>query len=391
MPVIDSDQHLDVIDSDQHLIEYRDMWHDHVDPGDRDEALRLVDDELGWTRVVWRDEPIGVAEVQSPGETTALGLRHEALRAGRPSPVRYDEALPRDHWDPAARVERLRELHVDGAVLFPNYGLLWERRLASSPRAQLANMRAWNRWCATVVTEGRGHLHPVAHLSLRDLDWLEVEVARLSAAGVRLGMIAPALVDGKPLSHPDLDRAWSIFTDHAMTPVFHVADQPRPFDDAWYTDDESAFVPTVEAVFIWTAAALSCTDLAVNGVFERHPELRLGIVELSAIWLPQFLLMLDGGVDFTSKLNGRPPAELDRRPSEYLLDQVRVSSFAYELPARIVRQLGGRDVLMACSDYPHTEGTASPLADYERSASTLSPADQPAFFHDNIGFLLHES
>jgi hypothetical protein len=380
-----------VIDSDQHLVEYRDMWQDHTDPADRDEALHLVDDELSWTRVVWRDEPIGLAEVQTPGETTELGMRHEALRTGQPSPTRYDEALPRDHWDPAARVERLSELGVDGAVLFPNYGLLWERRLSSSLRAQQANMRAWNRWCATVVAEGRGHLHPVAHLSLRDLDWLEVEVARLSSAGVRLGMIAPALVDGKPLSHPDLDRAWSIFTDHAMTPVFHVADQPRPFDDAWYTDDQSAFVPTVDAVFIWTAAALSCTDLAVNGVFDRHPGLRLGIVELSAIWLPQFMLMLDGGVDFTTKLNGRPPAELGRRPSEYLLDQVRVSSFAYELPARIVRQLGGRDVLMACSDYPHTEGTATPLADYERSAPTLSPPEQPAFFHDNVGFLLHQN
>ena len=390
MAVIDSNQHLHVIDSDQHLVEYRDMWVDHVDPPDRDEAVRMVDDDLGWTRVVWRDQPLGVAEVQSPGETAALGERHEALRSGRASPARYDEVLPRDHWDPAARADRLDELGVDGAVLFPNYGLLWERRLGSSPRAQLANMRAWNRWCETVAKEGRGRLHPVAHLSLRDLDWLDTEVSRLAAAGVRLGMIAPALVDGRPLSHPELDRAWSIFTEHGVSPVFHVADQPRPFDDAWYTDDATAFVPTVDAVFIWTAAALACTDLAVNGVFERHPDLRLGIVELSAIWLPQFLLMLDGGVEFTTKLNGRPPAPLRRRPSEYILDQVRVSSFAYELPARIARQLGGHDVLMACSDYPHTEGTSTPVADYERSSASMVPGEQPAFFHDNVGFLLRQ-
>ena len=125
-----------------------------------------------------------------------------------------------------------------------------------------------------------------------------------------LAMIAPALVDGKPLSHPDLDRAWRSFIEHGVTPVFHVADQPRVFDDAWYTDDgaEGGLVNVVESVFLYTPAALSLTDLIVNGVLERLPDLRIGIVELSAIWVPQFLMMLDGGYEFTSKLNGRVPA-----------------------------------------------------------------------------------
>ena len=379
-----------VIDSDQHLVEYRGLWHDHVDPADRDLAIELVDDELGWTRLMWHGRTLGLAEVQEPGRTAAIGARHELWRAGQPNPVPYDEALPADHWQPRARADRLAGLGLDGAVLFPNYGLFWERQLSDSLPALRANMVAWNRWCATVATDGGGRLHPVGHLTLRDLDWFEAQVAELARGGVHLAMIAPALVDGRPLSHPDLDRAWSTLVEHGVTPVFHVADQPRPFDDAWYTDSQEAFVPTVEAVFIWTAAALACTDLIVNGVFERHPDLRLGIVELSAIWVPQFLLMLDGGVDFTSKLNGRPPAELQHRPSDYLLDHVRVSSFAYELPERIVRQLGGRDVLMACSDYPHSEGTADPLGEYERSGPGLRPADDPAFFGDNVRFLLRQ-
>ncbi len=111
-------------------------------------------------------------------------------------------------------------------------------------------------------------------------------------------MIAPALVDGRPLSHPDLDRAWSAFVEHGVTPVFHVADQPRPFDDAWYTDGEERGVPVLESVFLYMAAALSCTDLIVNGVLERHPDLHIGIVELSAVWVPMYLMMLDGGTSF---------------------------------------------------------------------------------------------
>jgi hypothetical protein len=88
-------------------------------------------------------------------------------------------------------------------------------------------------------------------------------------------MIAPAIVDGRPLSHPDLDRAWSAFVDHDIAPVFHVADQPRVFDDAWYPADDGDFVPVVESVFLHTAAALACTDLIANGTLERHPGLRI--------------------------------------------------------------------------------------------------------------------
>ena len=120
--------------------------------------------------------------------------------------------------------------------LFPNYGLLWERELSSDLPALTANMGAWNRWCATVAQDGGGGLSPVAHLTLRDEAWLLGQLAELERADIRLAMIAPALVDGRPLSHPDHDRLWDAFVDHGVTPVFHVADQPRVFDDAWYTD-----------------------------------------------------------------------------------------------------------------------------------------------------------
>ena len=93
---------------------------------------------------------------------------------------------------------------IDEAVLFPNFGLLWERRLSGSLTALTANMAAWNRWSATVVADGAGRLHPVGHLTLRDPAWLERQLAALSSAGVRLAMIAPAAVDGRPLSIPTM-------------------------------------------------------------------------------------------------------------------------------------------------------------------------------------------
>jgi hypothetical protein len=199
-------------------------------------------------------------------------------------------------------------------------------------------------------------------------------------------MVAPALVDGRPLSHRDHDPIWRAFVEHGVRPLFHVADQRRPFDDAWYTDPADSFISTLDSVFLWTAAALSCSDLILNGTLARHPDLRIGIVELSAVWVPMFLMMLDGGSDFTARLNGRPLAELSLRPSEYFRRQVRVSSFSYELPARLIRQTG--DLYMCCSDYPHSEGTATPLADYALGSMAIGPDAAPGLFHDNVAMLL---
>ena len=377
-----------IIDSDQHLYESRTLWREHIDPSCRDEALRIEDDAAGMPRLRWRNQDLGIAEVQVPGRMAEVGERHRRAREGQPSPESYDAVLPRDYWEPSARLAKLSDLGVDEGVLFPNYGLLWERTLHSSLPALLANMGAWNRWCATVAQEGKGRLHPVAHLSLRDADWLRAQLRALSQAGIRLAMIAPALVDGRPLSHRQHDRLWAAFCEFGISPVFHVAEQPRPFADGWY-DEEQAFVSTLGAVFLYVPAALACTDLILNGTLERFPELRIGIVELSSLWVPLYLMMLDGAAAFTGQING-VDTTLPLAPSDYFRRQVRVSSFAYESPATIVAQLGGTDVLMCCSDYPHSEGTATPIADYAASGLDARAGAAPSLFSDNIAFLLRK-
>ena len=75
------------------------------------------------------------------------------------------------------------------------------------------------------------------------------------------------------------------------------------------------------------------------------------------------------------------------KPSEYFRRQVRISSFAYELPARLIKQTG-EDLYMCCSDYPHSEGTATPLADYTGALRPISPDEAPGLFRDNVQFLL---
>jgi len=43
---------------------------------------------------------------------------------------------------------------------------------------------------------------------------------------------------------------------------------------------------------------------------------------------------------------------------------------------------------MCCSDYPHSEGTATPILDYRSGGTGPSPGTDPGLFHDNVAFLL---
>jgi hypothetical protein len=377
------------LDSDQHLFESRTLWQDHADPADRDAAIAIVDDDTGNAWVTWHGTRISLAHVTHPGDPDDVGRQQARARDGVAPEVPYDEALPRDYWDPDARLATLDRLGFDGAILFPNYGLTWERTLEHDLHATTVNMGAWNRWAASVAHDGRGRLHPVAHLTLRDLDWLDRQLATLSAAGVRLAMIPPGLVDNRPLSHPDLDGAWSAFVEHGITPVFHIASTCRPFPDAWYETevDPDPNNLLLTSVFIWAAPALALADLALNGVLARHPDLRVGVMELSAVWVPMFMQFMDGGYSFTSRLAGSEHTELEMAPSEYVRRQVRFAAFSYEQPHRLAGVAG--ELFMCCSDWPHSEGTEHALAEYGSLAHGSVTAEQhPGLFGGHAAWLL---
>ncbi len=374
-----------LIDSDTHLFEPAGMWMQYVNPADRDVALRMETDDLGYTWLMFGDRRLSLGGPHRPGDVDGIGVFRQRLLDGLPAEFDLEE-FNAGYSDPNARLLQLDRAGFDASIMFPNYGISWERPLQGDLRATLANMTAWNRWIVEVAAKGVGRLYPVAHLSLRNLDWLEAQLETLADSGIRLGLIAPALVDGRPLSHPELDRAWAAFVDHGITPVFHVANQPRPFDEAWYGEDMEGGITPLSVVFIWTAAALAVTDLILNGVLERYPDLRMGIMELSARWVPQHLQMMDGGYRHTARFNGES-TELSLMPSEYFRRQVRVAAFSYELPNRLMASSG--DIFMACSDYPHTEGTSTAIDDY--AGAGLVPGDGTAgFFGGNAAFLLRE-
>jgi predicted TIM-barrel fold metal-dependent hydrolase len=376
-----------ILDVDQHLSEARTAWRDHIDPAFRDDALSIDQDELGWYWLTWRGQQLFAVEHQVPRQPDAIGAERLRREAGERATLSYEEAVPASYSDPAARLAELDRFGVDASVLFPNYGLVWEDVLNADLPALHANLRAYNRWMTETLAPHRDRLFGVAHLSLRDTEWAVGEIAALGRAGVRLAMVAPAPVEGKPLSHPDLDPVWAAFCEHGVSPVFHVGNFTRPLDPAWYQGDPEPADGVMNSVFLSLAPAVAIANMTVHGTFERFPELRLGVVELTAGWFPTFLLHLDGASDFYTARHGRPLRTLAERPSDYVLRQVRVAALSYEGPAPLVEQVG-EDTFMFGSDWPHAEGIAEPRADYERAIKTLSDSARAKIMGENAAWLL---
>ena len=378
---------LQTIDVDQHLFESRTTWSDHIDPAQRSDALSISDDEAGWPWLTWRGRQLTPLEVPIPERSALIGEDRLRRLQGERAPASFDELVPDSYRLAGARLALLDDFGIDAAVMFPNYGLLWEQRLASDRVAQRANARAYNRFMANSCGEGAGRLFGVAHVLLHDPAWAVEEIARVRAQGVRLAMIAPAPVNGKPLSHPDFDPVWAAFSAEGVAPVFHVSEFESPLDPAWRQGEQQDGEQLFDSIFLYLAPAIALANLILHGVLERFPDLRIGVVELTAGWVPSFLLHIDGASDFYTLRHGEPFHKLADRPSEYFLRQVRVAALPYEMPNRLVPKVG-EDTYMIGSDWPHAEGVADPRAAAERAVAGLADSARGNILGANAAWLL---
>ncbi len=366
---------LRMIDVDQHLFESRDSWSAHIDPAYRSDALSIADDAAGWAWLTWRGRQLSPIEVPIPEQSAVIGDERLARLRGERSPLSFEERVPPAYGAAGPRLDVLDAFGLDAAVLFPNFGLLWEKMLAADRDAQRANARAYNRFMAGACGDGAGRLFGVAHLLLHDPAWAVEEITRVRAEGVRLAMVAPAPVDGKPLSHPDFDPVWAACSDQGVAPVFHVSGFESPLHPAWLQGELETGEILFDSIFLWLAPAVALADLILHGTLERFPGLRIGVVELTAGWVPSFLLHLDGASDFYALRHGGPYRPLSERPSEYFLRQVRVAALPYEMPNRLVPKVG-EHTFMVGSDWPHAEGVADPRAAADKAAQGLAEGAQ---------------
>jgi uncharacterized protein len=124
------------------------------------------------------------------------------------------------------------------------------------------------------------------------------------------------------------------------------------------------------------------TALVFDGVLERFPRLRGGVIELGAGWVPEYLRTLDLSQKIFKKTDPTV-AGLRMKASEYIRRAVKFTPFPGEDVGRLIRDAGA-ELFMFSSDYPHPEGTDDPIGRFERTFKGISEDAKAKFYCENF-------
>jgi predicted TIM-barrel fold metal-dependent hydrolase len=132
-------------------------------------------------------------------------------------------------------------------------------------------------------------------------------------------------------------------------------------------------------------AELFLAGMIFDGVLEKFPGLKIGVVELGASWIVSWMQRLDQAHRAFRRLQDLSGMKL--KPSEYVQRQIKVTPFAGEDIGWILNS-GGEDLLMFASDYPHHEGTDDPIGRFERTMDGIPESVRQKFYAGNFRALL---
>jgi predicted TIM-barrel fold metal-dependent hydrolase len=277
---------------------------------------------------------------------------------------RGNEAALTGAWDHEQRVKVLDADGIAGEIIYPDG--ITEMNMPPFgagialpvedvvPELQWAGARAHNRWLAELCQMAPERRAGIAIVPLLwDVDQGVAELRRAKENGLR-GVMLPVLW-GKldAYHHPRYDPFWAACQDLGMVVNFHSG--PAPMND--YGDHPGMVGIYISEVAWWNARPL--TFLIWGGVFERFPGLRVTITEGTAVWVPEYLRLLDFRYEetpYSAKL-GDYRSHLSMKPSEYFARHVLIGASCMPRREALMRHEIGVGNIAWGSDYPHPEGT----------------------------------
>jgi predicted TIM-barrel fold metal-dependent hydrolase len=271
-------------------------------------------------------------------------------------------------WKPEERLAYLDAQGIDRQLVLPTFAFTpigKSRRERPEFTARL--MAAYNTWaCETLA----GHTDRLIPVGIVDFETMEVEtlvgeLTRLRRAGSRSFVFWPTPARGKSLAHPDFEPVWAHCAAIGMIPMLHVGGGRPAFDTGWL--DNGRPFPNSLASYLTQLHQLPevfLTEIVVNGVLERYPDLRIFVSELGIDWLPEWLRRVDFGLNFLERIGGAKWS-YPLKPSEYVRRQVCVSPLEFDPTAEVIERVGPELVVFS-TDYPHPEGGQDAAARFRK-------------------------
>ncbi|MDJ0868646.1 MAG: amidohydrolase family protein [Myxococcota bacterium] len=377
--------HRPIHDADAHVMETPDWLDAHADAATRAKL-----------------PPIYVATVK-PGEETLID--HYRGKHADPAYRAEDEAqiLLRKNWAatgsflPEDRPLAIDLLGFHSQLVFNTFlnGKLLAAERGDDVDYAYGFARAHNR-AMLAFCSADPRLLATGYVPLRDFERSRAMAREVIESGAKALLVPTGCPRGHAPSHVGLDPVWAQAEEAGLPVVFHVGGGHRAADgqllDPDYFENGGPPVPdfhggdenfrSIDYMAIPTAPMQTLATLIFDGVLERFPKLRFGVIEQGASWVPSWMRFMESAFDAFRRREERLQ-RLSLRPSEYVRRQVRATPYPAEDVGWIAEQ-AGPEVCLFSSDYPHVEGGRNPIKRFEESLDGAPEATVQAFYFDNF-------
>lgn len=373
-----------VHDADSHLMELTDCLDEFLDP-----EFRAAYDELSKVKAFPRDGKLATHARKlhedpqfRAGAIENLMLRknYEALGSFR----REDRPKALDHLGFASQL-------IFTTWCLGNFGL----DESDDIELAYATAQAHNRMMTWFCSVDR-RLLATAYVPLADFERAKKTAQEAIRLGAKALLIPSRCPKGHSPSHIAFEPLWAMAEEAGLPVVFHVGGEMKMNPDYFnnglprvkdFHGGEENFT-SLSFMTIPHSVEETLAALIFDGVLDRFPKLKFGVIELGASWLPSWMRYLDAGYGAFFKHEERLK-KLSLKPSEFVRRQVRVTPYPHEDVDWIIVN-SGEEICLFSSDFPHVEGGRNPLKRFNESLAGLPSRAVERFYCDNFIDLMGE-
>lgn len=312
------------------------------------------------------------------------------------------------------RIEVMDAMGIDRQFLFPTSVGLWATLLIMQNKYdpelmeevkgdRIGKAKRWveiyNQWMSK-IGQRSDRIRPVPPVLGDTVEELVATTKGLVDQGIRaIWLPVGSLPGGKSVAHPDLDPFWKLISDSKCVIMLHIGTEGKFFESDEHKEWSNAPAFQGHRAFAefradpWYFSMLHVpvhnfiSTMIQGNVFERFPELRVGVAELAAYWVGPMIETLDMWYENTAAI-GEHPCRLEHKPSYYFKKHFRVTPFLFEKIDEYIERYGLEDVLCFSSDYPHVEGGKNTMLTLYNRLERLGPEVIEKFFVTNAQFLM---
>ena len=366
-----------VLDAEPHFLEPHDLWERNLPEPfrSRTKVTSVLPGRIGEGGL--RSEVAGLARPETPGRSL---VRERALRR---IPQVPHMAKVTERPEPEVYLEGFDIEGIDVGVLMPTHCMGMVRFDGLDPEHALALCRVFNDYAHDFVASDPRRFKFWAWVPPQDAALAAGEARRcvmeLGAAGVAM---TGGAVDGRLMSDDFFEPLWDAMDElrvpfglHGPPPTLSLRDSIAHR----YRGHRGAQI-VAQVLGNPFHAQTELAELILGGVLERHPDLKVLLMEVSCSWLPWLLWRMDDKWEMS-----RPDLEiqLSMPPSDYFRRQCYAEVEPDEHIAKYVIDHIGADNLLFSTDYPHSDSLFPKAVDTFLAMPGISPEDKRRILWDN--------